>query len=438
MTARPSQPWTPVRRVLVADADPRVCLAASAALGGRGYDVLTVSCQAEALSALAKGGFGAVLVDMGLPTAGGLALVQTMRARNIRCAIVMITDPSTLEQAARSMRLGVSNYLHKPFSDDALVGAVAGALLREEGQAPEAGDADARTVIESVRESVAAGRLDLPPIPWVLRELRRLLDDDGHNLPDLARVVERDQELALRVLTRANSAALGGRSRVRRLDQALVQVRGRAVMGLAIRSLTDRSCRTIRDPTTADLAVALWSRAVVTATAARHIAQRLGSARPEEHYLGALLAEIGEPFLLRVLDDVLRRRAAIADEGLLRREIAAHHPQLGEAVRRRWEMEPIHATTAARHHDAAAIRRYRHIDRETSTRLHVLTLSQHLALSLDGVLAPERDADGPALSEGECVRVLSLSRGAVDEVRAAVILEVRADEQAAGRSALAA
>lgn len=76
----------------------------------------------EALEKLKSGGFGLVLLDWNMPVMSGIELLRSMRADPTLQAIpvLMITAEAKMDNIMEAVQAGVSDYLVKPFSGQAL------------------------------------------------------------------------------------------------------------------------------------------------------------------------------------------------------------------------------------------------------------------------------------------------------------------------------
>ena len=111
--------------VVVVDDEQAVRALAVRWLEADGYAVRSAP-TADAGLALIEAEAPAVLVcDVQMPGRDGLWLVGQIRRRFAGVAIVMATGGHDLEAAAATLRLGVSDYLMKPFSRARLLEAVA-------------------------------------------------------------------------------------------------------------------------------------------------------------------------------------------------------------------------------------------------------------------------------------------------------------------------
>lgn len=94
---------------------------------GFAVDLLTSVADAEV--AIATVGFGAVLMDLGLPDGDGLELLRRVRASGNDVPVLILTARDRIGDRVKGLDAGADDYLVKPFALEELV-ARANALLR--------------------------------------------------------------------------------------------------------------------------------------------------------------------------------------------------------------------------------------------------------------------------------------------------------------------
>ncbi|MGC4001544.1 MAG: response regulator [Anaeromyxobacter sp.] len=89
----------------------------------RGFSVTAVGSAEEALEAAPVGGFGAVLLDAGLPGMNGWEALAALRAdeRTQALPVVLVTAHAYSADRDRAMALGASGFFSKPVDFAALV-----------------------------------------------------------------------------------------------------------------------------------------------------------------------------------------------------------------------------------------------------------------------------------------------------------------------------
>lgn len=115
-------------RVLIVDDAAETLEVLQRNLTAQGYAVLSAQSVAEAVSILESAPVDLVITDLKMPGASGLELIREVREHYKDTEIMMITGYATIEGAVEAMKIGASEYLAKPFTQEDLRGAVEKAL----------------------------------------------------------------------------------------------------------------------------------------------------------------------------------------------------------------------------------------------------------------------------------------------------------------------
>lgn len=98
---------------------------------------------------------GCIVTDVRMPDMSGVELIERLKALGVKDPVIVITGHADVPMAIQAMKAGVADFLEKPFSDEAILGAIRSALVHqnERGQADEERDAiRARMATLSQRE----------------------------------------------------------------------------------------------------------------------------------------------------------------------------------------------------------------------------------------------------------------------------------------------
>jgi len=142
-------------RILVVEDDALVADAIRRGLGEAGYAVDHVDSAERAGTALGAESFDLAVVDIGLPGADGLVLLQRMRRAGTAVPVLILTARDALADRVNALDLGADDYLVKPFALPELV-ARCRALIRRSRSA-----ASAELVIGELRLDLAARRVEV-------------------------------------------------------------------------------------------------------------------------------------------------------------------------------------------------------------------------------------------------------------------------------------
>jgi DNA-binding response OmpR family regulator len=116
------------RTILVVDDDKDLREGVSAVLGQRGYRTLQADDGWAARLLIEEHNPDLVIVDMMMPRWGGLAVLEHFRGKVGAPPIIMITANEVQEHKGYAHRLGVFDYIPKPFSMERLLEGVSKAV----------------------------------------------------------------------------------------------------------------------------------------------------------------------------------------------------------------------------------------------------------------------------------------------------------------------
>jgi two-component system NtrC family response regulator len=106
--------------ILVIDDEPVICDGCRLVLTDAGHRVETHVSGCAGLDTFFQGRFDVVLLDLKLPDADGMEILEAIRSRNPNAYVIVMTGYSTVSNAIAAMKAGAFDFLPKPFSDDEL------------------------------------------------------------------------------------------------------------------------------------------------------------------------------------------------------------------------------------------------------------------------------------------------------------------------------
>lgn len=117
-------------RILVCEDDRAINKLVSSYLGDNGYEV--VSCQNgdEGLFALEKTTFDLIITDIMMPKVDGFALAESVRTFDKTTPIIFMSAKDDKPSKMYGYKLGIDDYITKPFDIDELVMKVVAILRR--------------------------------------------------------------------------------------------------------------------------------------------------------------------------------------------------------------------------------------------------------------------------------------------------------------------
>ena len=124
-------------RVALVEDHPRLAQLVCQALAGVGIPVDVFASLESAWQGLRHDGYGAAIIDRGLPDGDGLDLVRRLRLAEQALPCLMLTARDALHDRVDGLESGADDYLAKPFAMEELVARVR-ALTRRPSQLQDA------------------------------------------------------------------------------------------------------------------------------------------------------------------------------------------------------------------------------------------------------------------------------------------------------------
>jgi putative nucleotidyltransferase with HDIG domain len=198
------------------------------------------------------------------------------------------------------------------------------------------------------------GDFHVPSMPAIAAEAVALLSTAEPEAEQVARLVQRDQQLAADVIFFANSSLFAGVMKVTNIPQAIARVgfhQARTlILASGLRRLVFSGCEL-------DRAERLWRHSLGCAAIAACIAKNL-RCNPNDAYLAGLFHDVGKAVALSLLDPgVLKSKSAPLSPDFVEHVIELYHEGLGVAVATQWRL-PDHVIDVIRRHtekDAATL-----------------------------------------------------------------------------------
>jgi len=169
-----------LRRVLVVDDEPPIRKLLRVGLAAHGYQTLEASSGKMALELFREQPPDLIILDLGLPDMQGHELLRTMRARNDRVPIVVLSSRDDEAGKVQALDAGADDYVTKPFGMDELLARMRAALrhqLQIQGERPvfRVGELS----VDLIRRIVKLGDREIKLSPKEYELLRILVQHAG-------------------------------------------------------------------------------------------------------------------------------------------------------------------------------------------------------------------------------------------------------------------
>jgi HD-like signal output (HDOD) protein len=210
-----------------------------------------------------------------------------------------------------------------------------------------------KSLKDLIEEQFESDTLKLPVFNRVALELLKLKDSDNVHMDQIANLIMKDQSLVTRVLQVANSSFYAGFRPVDTISAALMRLGTERVSNLAMVA-SQLLAHTAQTKAVAPYLSGLWRRSFICATGGRWLANQTGNeGRAEEAFLAGLLHDIGELFLVKVLEKLSQNREhpVVLTDALMGEILETMHTGVGYRLMVKWDLPETYARVARDHHD---------------------------------------------------------------------------------------
>ena len=355
--------------VLIVEDEPATRLALSMMLSKQfpGLNVDEAEDGEAASRLIAEKPYRLILCDWNLPHKRGDQLLEELRGREEGgdTPFILLTARSDRSSVVTALKLGVTDYLTKPFERnsllekltpligeidamDASVAEVEAKKAEREGRAEAGQGVDILELIDQVTQLLKEGKVEFPPLPDVALKVSEIMRSEEPEVEDLVRVIQVDPGVSSKLIGVSNSALYRGNKANKTLEEAIVRLGMKQTQNVVLMGSTGKLFAS-DSPTFNDLLKGLWEHALATAACAKIVGGHLNVSEPDVLFTMALLHDIGKLVVLQLLHTEY--------EGMpmedVQRVLEALHPQAGAALLKDWKF-PIEIVEAASfHHDVA-------------------------------------------------------------------------------------
>lgn len=134
------------KRILVIEDEPRIASFVAKGLRSAGFTPTVVGDGKEGLHHALSGEFDLAILDIGLPSLDGFALLEQLRGVGSRLPVIALTARDSVTDTVRGLEGGADDYMPKPFRFDELLARVR--LRLRDHAASAAEDSGSESVIQ--------------------------------------------------------------------------------------------------------------------------------------------------------------------------------------------------------------------------------------------------------------------------------------------------
>ncbi len=123
--------------ILILEDEVNLAKGLSTVMEEEGYEVDLAETGHAALEKFQREDFDLLVADLRLPDMDGMEVIYQIREKKPRTNVVIITGYPSVSSAVQAVKMGVSDYLRKPFTEDEFKAAIKSALEKKQKESME-------------------------------------------------------------------------------------------------------------------------------------------------------------------------------------------------------------------------------------------------------------------------------------------------------------
>lgn len=268
-------------------------------------------------------------------------------------------------------------------------------------------------MIENFAEKVGHAINYLPPVPVVMDELLKALNNEDVDINTLVRIISKDPSMSMNVLKVVNSAFYRLPYQVSAVDHALRMLGLKEITMICIACGAYKALAPSRSAQTFNLDE-FWKHSVATGVIAKRLCKELKIGDKDIIYFLGLLHDVGKVILDRIAHDIYTMVIQTTyDESIPIREaekriIGESHDAVGGLIMKKWRLPPVFSHAAQYHHSV------QEAPEENRSVVAIVSLANQMArvrfLGFGG------DMSGVVFSDTDAFKVLEAASPAINEM----------------------
>ena len=208
-----------------------------------------------------------------------------------------------------------------------------------------------KSLVGIIHERVSSKTLQLPVFHHVALKLMNVLAKEDYGIAQVAQMIIKDQALSSHVLRMANSAFFGGLSKITTIRDAIVRLGAKQVTNVVTVVTQSQQYRS-KDKTIAAYMQTLWKHSLGCALGTKWFAEKTGYKElAQEGLLAGLLHDVGQLFLLQVLEEVQAAEPELSLSKPVIVEVLQHmHVEQGTVLMQHWNIPELYSEIVRQHH----------------------------------------------------------------------------------------
>ena len=216
-------------------------------------------------------------------------------------------------------------------------------------------------VIREKNKRLLSGIRNLPSVPFIMVEVSKMLDNPRTGASELGKLISKDQAMVAKILSVANSPLYGLPRRVSTIEFAIVILGFDHIKNIVIALSMMEAFKSKEDKNWNRRA--FWLHSLITASAAKRIADDLGYRKSGEAFTCGLLHDLGISVIQRYFYDGFKEIMDLVNDQQMRyinaeqKVLGLTHQEIGQFLIEKWNLPSSLGDAILYHHIPSASRK---------------------------------------------------------------------------------
>jgi len=205
-----------------------------------------------------------------------------------------------------------------------------------------------KQIFAGILQKFQAGKLKPPVMSQVVRDIQAVVKHPASTSEEIAREIEKDPVISLRLISVSNSPIYRGVSEIQDVKSALPRLGLKETLNIVL-AIANKSLYSTDKVQFKILMDQMWVHSLATAYGSKLIAQKLKLADSGKYFLMGLTHDIGKILLLKAFTDVSNEKSL--NLKAVTANIQEAHLRLGSLLLKRWKFDDEFINVLTHHED---------------------------------------------------------------------------------------
>ncbi|MBF0467989.1 MAG: HDOD domain-containing protein [Desulfamplus sp.] len=325
--------------------------------------------------------FQVMISDISMPGMNGIDLLKAVRAfetrkkiaKQNRVKVIMFTSYADKQTVISCYMAGCDDYAVKPFNRSVIIEKIRklGFELNID-KAPQTEKTMSQMVSDAI-EGFKNGKVELPALPNIVQELQNLVSRPNASASDMAKLIENDTAISIKLIVAANSPFYGGVEKTKDVKTAINRLGINATHSI-VSSIANKGLYDTKNSSIKNLMDKVWMHSFATAHCAREIGKKVSSVGYEKAYVKGLIHDVGATLLIKNIGENITESSQLDINDLIA-SVFEVHASFGGALLNKWGFSKDFV-------DVASLHEWDKFDEKTEKEVLIVNLADKLSYKI--------------------------------------------------------